>query len=119
MSQIRTAKTFAASAQDVSAFRFFGKTATSVLSRRRAEITGRRAASITAGKSLDFRRTGSWAPHVRLTRLKIGLYCRCYGKSGKPNLFLPWAAIQTGSHTESTIKAKPSATREPAPYRTP
>ena len=45
----------------------------------------------------------------------LGLHCRCCGKTAGPTLFRPGAPIQMGTHFGSTIKAKPSGNREPAP----
>jgi hypothetical protein len=100
---VTTAKTIANSAHTVRVARFFGKIATSALSPRWAETTGRPAISISTDKKQEVRQRLSLIPDAHLHRLSW----RCYGKKAKSSLFLRWVAIQTGSHSRSTIKAKP------------
>jgi len=58
------------------------------------------------GKSQALRKRLSVTPHAHHPSLSR-LYCRYYGKRAESELFRRWMAIQTGSHSRSTIKATP------------
>ncbi len=105
--QIRMVKTFAVLAHTLRVVPFLWRNGHMSALPTVGGNNGQASAINNRGQIVGYAENGIVDSTCPAGTLIIGLTCRCCGTKAKPKLFLRSVAIQTGSHSASTIKAKP------------